>query len=59
MTKAVEYLSEEGLNNGRSVKEGSLLVACIAGSIESIGKVALTNRKVAFNQLMLLNPLIE
>jgi type I restriction enzyme, S subunit len=50
VTKAKEYLSEEGLSNGRSVEAGSLLVACIAGSIKSIGRAALTNRKVAFNQ---------
>ena len=50
VTKAKEYLSEEGLRNGRSVEAGSLLVACIAGSIKSIGRAALTNRKVAFNQ---------
>jgi len=50
ITNAKEYLSEEGLKNGRFVKEGSLLVACIAGSIKSIGRAALTDRKVAFNQ---------
>jgi type I restriction enzyme S subunit len=50
VTSAKEYLSEEGLLNSRSVKKGSLLVACIAGSIKSIGRAALTDRKVAFNQ---------
>jgi type I restriction enzyme S subunit len=50
VTSAKEYLSEEGLLNSRSVKKGSLLVACIAGSINSIGRAALTDRKVAFNQ---------
>ena len=50
VTQAEEYLSKEGLTNGRSVKEGSLLIACIAGSLESIGRASLTNRKVAFNQ---------
>jgi type I restriction enzyme S subunit len=50
VTTAKEYLSEEGLLNSRSVNEGSLLVACIAGSINSIGRAALTDRKVAFNQ---------
>lgn len=50
LTQATEYLSEEGLLKSRSVEIGGILVACIAGSIESIGRVALTNRKVAFNQ---------
>ncbi|MBY0487831.1 MAG: restriction endonuclease subunit S [Flavobacteriaceae bacterium] len=50
VTEANEYLSEKGLSKGRSVNAGSILVACIAGSIESIGRVALTNRKVSFNQ---------
>lgn len=50
VTKGKEYLSKEGLANGRSVEKGSLLVTCIAGSINSIGRSALTDRKVAFNQ---------
>lgn len=49
-TVAKEFLSEEGAMRGRVVDEGSLLVACIAGSIESIGKSCITNRRVAFNQ---------
>ena len=35
---------------GRTVDAGSILMACIAGSIASIGKVCITDRKVAFNQ---------
>lgn len=50
ITNAVEYLSETGLKNARAVESGALLVACIAGSIESVGRAALTNRKVSFNQ---------
>lgn len=50
ITKSVEYLSETGLHNARTVDNGALLVACIAGSIESVGRAALTNRKVSFNQ---------
>jgi len=50
VSTANEYLSESGTNKGRTVKKGSLLVACIAGSIESIGRAALTDRRVAFNQ---------
>lgn len=50
ISKATEYLSESGIKKARSVKAGSLLVACIAGSFESIGRSALTDRKVSFNQ---------
>ena len=50
VTRSLEMLSEEGLKEGRFVESGSLLVTCIAGSPTSIGNVALTNRKVAFNQ---------
>lgn len=45
-----EMLSAKGLKNGRYVEAGSILVTCIAGSATSIGNIALTNRKVAFNQ---------
>ncbi|MCR4293853.1 MAG: restriction endonuclease subunit S [Candidatus Kuenenia sp.] len=48
--KAVEYLSERGLKSARTANSGSLLVACIAGSIESVGRAALTDRTVSFNQ---------
>lgn len=50
LTPAEEYLSSEGLDVGRSVDAGSLLVTCIAGSKKVIGNVAIANRKVAFNQ---------
>ena len=50
ISEAVEYLSKKGFSTARSVDSGALLVACIAGSIESIGRAALTNRKVSFNQ---------
>ena len=50
LTNAEECLSENGLSIGRSVEKGSLLVTCIAGSKKVIGNVAITNRKVAFNQ---------
>lgn len=50
LTKAIEYLSEKGLEKGRFVEENCILMACIAGSIKSIGRVAITNRKVSFNQ---------
>lgn len=50
LTPASEFLSETGLKKARTVHEGALLVACIAGSIESIGRAAIANRKFAFNQ---------
>jgi hypothetical protein len=49
-TRAIEYLSEKGAEVGRTVESGAVLVACIAGSLSSIGRVALVNRKLAFNQ---------
>ena len=49
-TPATECLSEAGMNFGRTVGKGAILMACIAGSIASIGKVCITDRKVAFNQ---------
>ena len=49
-TKATEFLSEKGMKVGRIVESDAILMACIAGSISSIGKVCIANRKVAFNQ---------
>lgn len=46
ITTAVEYLSEEGLNVGRSADAGSILMTCIAGSKDCIGNIAIANRKV-------------
>ena len=50
VTPAVEELSDAGARGARVAPAGSLLVACIAGSEKSIGRAALTNRLVAFNQ---------
>ena len=47
---AKEYLSEEGAKQGRIADVGSILIACIAGSLVSISKCCLLNRKVSFNQ---------
>ena len=49
-TKASECLSEQGALEGRIVDENAVLMACIAGSIASIGRVCVTDRRVAFNQ---------
>ena len=49
-TTATEYLSEKGMSVSRTVESGAILMACIAGSVSSIGRVCVTNRKVAFNQ---------
>lgn len=50
LTVASEFLSEEGLSRARYVNSNAILVTCIAGSIESIGRAAVSNRKVSFNQ---------
>lgn len=50
LTSAAEMLSEKGFKIGRSVEANSILMTCIAGSISCIGNVAVTDRKVAFNQ---------
>jgi type I restriction enzyme S subunit len=49
-SKATERLSGKGIEVGRIVETGSLLLTCIAGSGTSIGNVVLTDRRVAFNQ---------
>ena len=49
-SKATEGLSDKGIEVGRVVEAGSLLLTCIAGSETSIGNVVLTDRRVAFNQ---------
>ncbi|MGB0466907.1 MAG: restriction endonuclease subunit S [Pontibacterium sp.] len=50
LTEAKERLSDTGLEKGRSVPCGSVLITCIAGSPQCIGNAAIANRKVAFNQ---------
>ena len=49
-TKAAESLSNIGIKKAKTVDKNAILMACIAGSTSSIGKVCITNRKVAFNQ---------
>ena len=49
-SQALEYLSDQGVKVGRTVEKGAILMACIAGSVASIGRVCITDRKVAFNQ---------
>jgi type I restriction enzyme S subunit len=49
-TKASEMLSAKGVPLGTLVDPGAILVTCIAGSLASIGNVAATDRRVAFNQ---------
>jgi type I restriction enzyme S subunit len=50
LTEAEEKLSAKGKKIARTVPNGSILVTCIAGSRSSIGRAALTDREVAFNQ---------
>jgi len=60
LTTATEYLTEKGLSIGRSVNAGSILITCIAGSADCIGNVAISNRKVSFNQqINALTPKVE
>jgi type I restriction enzyme S subunit len=47
---STEKLSEIGAQRGRVVPAGSVLITCIAGSIERIGDSAATDRSVAINQ---------
>jgi len=50
ITPAKEYLSNIGFAKCRYVDKPSILMTCIAGSLNSIGNVAITDREVAFNQ---------
>lgn len=50
LTRAEEGLSELGRQAARVVPAESILVTCIAGSPDSIGNSAMTDREVAFNQ---------
>ena len=50
LTHAAESLSEDGAKVGRVVPKGSILMTCIAGSLNTVGNVAITDREVAFNQ---------
>ena len=50
LTEAQEYLSEIGFQKCRFVEAGSLLMTCIAGSVNCIGNVAVADRRVSFNQ---------
>jgi len=50
LTEAEEKLSKEGQEKARTVPSGSVLVTCIAGSRSSIGRAAISDRKVSFNQ---------
>jgi type I restriction enzyme S subunit len=49
-TRALEGLSEQGFEKCRYVEAGSILMTCIAGSLNTIGNTTITNRRVAFNQ---------
>ena len=50
ITEAKEYLSKIGKEKGRYVPKNSILMTCIAGSLNCIGNVAITDREVAYNQ---------
>lgn len=50
ISHAAESLSESGAKVGRIVPAGSILMTCIAGSLNTIGNIGITDRSVAFNQ---------
>ena len=50
VTSAAECLSKDGEEVARVVGPNSILMVCIAGSLQRIGDVALTDRRVSFNQ---------
>ena len=50
ITASAEQLTETGRAKARIAPAGSILMACIAGSVNSIGKVGLLDREAAFNQ---------
>lgn len=50
LTQAREYLSELGADVGRVVEPGAILMTCIAGSLNTVGNIAIADRNVAFNQ---------
>lgn len=50
LTPAKEGLSNVGIRKARVVESGAVLVTCIAGSPDSIGKAAIADRAVSFNQ---------
>jgi type I restriction enzyme S subunit len=50
VTTAKEYLSKDGIKKGRTAPNGSILVTCIAGSLNCIGNAGMVNRDVSFNQ---------
>ena len=50
LSVAAELLSVEGRSVARLAPPGSTLVTCIAGSPNSIGNCAMSDREVAFNQ---------
>ena len=52
VSTSTEQLTKAGRAAGRVAPEGSLLVACIAGSRASIGRAAVNEKEVAFNQQM-------
>ncbi|KPF99702.1 hypothetical protein IP86_08695 [Rhodopseudomonas sp. AAP120] len=50
VSEAAERLSEAAKSKARIAPRGSILITCIAGSPNSIGNAALTDREVSFNQ---------
>jgi type I restriction enzyme, S subunit len=50
VTRPIERVSRTATRSPRVVGAGSILVTCIAGSRDSIGKSAIADREISFNQ---------
>ena len=50
LSRATESLSEKGATVGRIAPPCSILMTCIAGSLNTIGNIGITDRIVSFNQ---------
>jgi type I restriction enzyme S subunit len=48
--RASESLSEHGARRGRIVPAGSVIITCIAGSLDRLGDAAISDREIAINQ---------
>lgn len=49
-TTAKEFLSSKGASKGRCAEPKTILITCIAGSLSSIGRCCILDRKATFNQ---------
>lgn len=50
VSDSAEHLTEEGLRHARLVPSGAILVACISGSRDNLGKASIAERPLTTNQ---------